>query len=238
MKYWNLIIAVIFLVFSESRGLSIAYQRPCRDLSPECLKNTLQSVIPIFASGSQDLGLEPLDPYKLERLNLTLSGITIHFSQGYAKGLKTCVVDFARLEDNILETQLHCNLTIRGKYRSSGSLLMFPIDGDGISTITCDNLKLHSILKFGSKEKNGRTYVEVESSVVNHAYDGRVKYDMTNLFKGNPGMSRAVLNFMNRNWRMVAEEFGTPIVDYGVKSIMKNVRRFFNVLSLDELKEL
>ncbi|CAB3254583.1 unnamed protein product [Arctia plantaginis] len=208
---------------------NVPFKRPCEDMSPECLKNSLQAALPLFANGDQDLGLEALDPYILEELNLTLSGITIHFSKGYAKGLKSCIVDFARYVDNTLETQVHCNLTILGNYRSSGSLLVFPIN---------DNLKIHSILKFGSKVINGRTYLDVKSGVVKHAYDGRVTYAMTNLFKGSPEMSQAVLDFMNSNWKLVAEEFGTPLVEYGVKSIMKNVRRFLEVISLEELKQL
>ncbi|KAJ8716547.1 hypothetical protein PYW07_003174 [Mythimna separata] len=221
-------------------GYTIPYRRPCKDMTPECLKESMQAALPVVAHGVPELGLDSLDPYILKHLNLKLpGGININFSDGYAKGLKHCVVDFARFEENTFETQLHCNLTIKGNYKSSGRLLVFPIDGDGESTIKCNNIKLHSILKLGSKLKSdGQRYLEIKSSNIDHSYDGRVSFSMTNLFKGSPAISDAVLNFMNSNWKMVAEEFGTPMVEYGVNSVLKNVRRLFEVLSIEKFEKL
>ncbi|KAJ8723432.1 hypothetical protein PYW08_003344 [Mythimna loreyi] len=231
------IVLLSILGFSSA---SFSYRRPCKDMSPECLKKCLEAALPVVAHGVPELGLDSLDPYILKKLNLKLpGGINIDFSDGYARGLKNCIVDFARYEENTFETQFHCNLTIKGKYRSSGRLLLFPIDGDGESTIQCNNIKLHSILKLRSKVKsNGQRYLDIKSSNINHSYDGRVSFSMTNLFKGNPEISEAVLNFINNNWKMVAEEFGTPMVEYGVNSVLKNVKRLFEVLSVEELQKL
>lgn len=53
--------------------------------------------LPAFANGIPELGIEALDPYILKELSLKLpGGIDIAFSHGYAKGLKKCIVDFAR----------------------------------------------------------------------------------------------------------------------------------------------
>lgn len=54
-----------------------------------------------------------------------------------------------------------------------------------------DNIKLHSILKLGTKTKSdGQKYIDIKSSNIEHSYDGRVSYSMTNLFKGNPEISK------------------------------------------------
>ncbi|XP_021185621.3 circadian clock-controlled protein daywake [Helicoverpa armigera] len=233
-------IASLASIFGSLSAYSISFRRPCRDMSPECLKQSLQKALPAFANGIPELGIEALDPYILKELSLNLpGGIDIAFSHGYAKGLKKCIVDFARYDEDTFEAQLHCNLTIKGKYKSSGRLLVFPIDGDGESTIKCNNIKLHAVLKLGTQVKtDGQSYLYVKSSTFDHSYDGRVSYSMTNLFKGSPEISNAVLEFMNSNWRMVAEEFGTPMVDYGVNSVLKNIRRLFEVVPIDELKKL
>ncbi|XP_035450157.2 circadian clock-controlled protein daywake-like [Spodoptera frugiperda] len=226
-------------VIGLTSAYSVSFRRPCRDLSPECLRKTVQAALPTIADGIPDLGIESLDPYELKKLQLKLPGIDIAFSNGYAKGLKTCNVDYASFGGGLFESQMHCNLTIKGKYRSSGRLLLFPINGDGESIIKCRNLKLHSQLQLGSVVRSdGRRYIDIKDSRIEHGYDGRVMYSMTNLFKGNPAMSNAVLDFMNSNWKMVAEEFGTPMVEFGVKSIMKNVKQLFDVLPIDELEKL
>lgn len=56
----------------------------------------MQAALPTIADGIPDLGIESLDPYELKKLQLKLPGIDIAFSNGYAKGLKTCNVDYAR----------------------------------------------------------------------------------------------------------------------------------------------
>lgn len=66
-------------------------------MSPECLKKSVQAALPTIAKGIPELGIDPLDPYILKKLNLNLpGGIAIVFSNGYATGLKQCSVDFAR----------------------------------------------------------------------------------------------------------------------------------------------
>ncbi|CAH0587053.1 unnamed protein product [Chrysodeixis includens] len=215
------------------------FTRPCHDTSPECLKVTVQAGLPIIALGVPELGIERLDPYILKKLNLKLpGGLAIQFGHGFAKGLKSCIVDYARFEEDTFETQLHCNLTIKGKYRSSGRLLLFPIDGDGDTTILCKNLKLHSVIRLGSKVKSdGLKYFDIKSSSIDHSYDGQVSYIMTNLFRGSPEISQALLNFMNSNWKLVADEFGTPIVDFGTSAVMRNVRRLLEVVPIEEFNK-
>lgn len=44
-----------------------------------------------------------------------------------------------------------------------------------------------------------------------------------------------VLEFMNRNWRMVAEEFGKPVVDYGVAAILRNIKLLLKNIPEKEL---
>lgn len=84
-------IKLIYHVFT------VSFRRPCKDMSPDCLKESIQAVLPAIAKGIPELGIDPLDPYIMKRLSLKLPGnIDIKFTDGYAKGLKGCIVDFAR----------------------------------------------------------------------------------------------------------------------------------------------
>lgn len=44
-----------------------------------------------------------------------------------------------------------------------------------------------------------------------------------------------VLQFMNDNWKQVAEEFGKPIVDYAVELAIRTIEKFFIVVPYEEL---
>ncbi|KAG7299765.1 hypothetical protein JYU34_016775 [Plutella xylostella] len=151
---------------------------PCPVATPACLKRTLQAAIPGFVRGVPDLGIDPLDPFKVDRLALTLpGGINVTILHGVTTGFGKCKVMSADMRNNNVEVKVRCNVVVTGKYQSSGRLLIFPIDGEGDALIKC---------------------------------------------------SARVVQFMNSNWRMIAEEFGDPVVQFGVDSIMSNVRRLLS----------
>ncbi|XP_063362592.1 uncharacterized protein LOC134651418 [Cydia amplana] len=232
----SVIMGVIFAFSSYVNAKSPEFIKICEHTSTDCLRESLQATLPGFLRGAPDLGIDSMDPFQVNNLNLTLpGGLTISFNEGVATGFRKCIIDKARMIKDSLDIQLHCNLTIRGKYMSTGRLLMFPIDGHGDSLIKCRNIRLGALVKLGSKMQHSEKYLDVKSLKVNHKFQGRVSYQMTNLFKGNPEISKLVLEFMNSNWRLVAEEFGKPIVDFGVSSIMTNVNQLFRVVPMKDL---
>ncbi|XP_047531395.1 circadian clock-controlled protein daywake-like [Vanessa atalanta] len=182
--------------------------------------------------------IQPYHPFEVDSLVLKLSGdIVIEFKEAYTKGLQKCIVDYVRqIEEEKFDVQFECNLISRGKYRSSGSLFTFPINGEGQSTIKTRSLKIRCVLHLSSVTKaDGKNYVQIKNIKTTHTFGGRVFYNMTNLIKGNPEMSRTVLDFMNQNWQIVAEEFGSPIIEYCINSIMDNLTKLFNAVPLCNL---
>lgn len=77
--------------------LTDGFRRPCRDFSPECLRRSLQAILPVFVDGIPELGVPSLDPYKVENLHFDLpGGISLEIKEGYTKGLRKCHVDSVR----------------------------------------------------------------------------------------------------------------------------------------------
>ncbi|XP_063826618.1 circadian clock-controlled protein daywake-like [Ostrinia nubilalis] len=167
---------------------------------------------------------------------MTLAGgLKIKFTNGHAKGLRKCIVEKARVMHDVIETQFLCNLTVKGKYKSSGRLLMFPINGDGDAAIRCKNLRVNLTLQLRSIKGSGDTYLEIVNSQSKHSYEGQIQYNLTNLIKGSPETSKTLLNFMNQNWHMVAQEFGDPLVDFGVKVILRNIKKLISAVPMNQL---
>ncbi|XP_049872803.1 uncharacterized protein LOC126371525 [Pectinophora gossypiella] len=233
--FYCVVFFTLFVAGSSEYIFTPAYS--CKNNSSECLKDSIQAALPSFVKGDPSLGTEPLDPFIIRKLSLKLPGnLDLEFRQGSSKGLKKCVIDSARMVKDTLDLQFHCSLVIKGKYKSSGRLLMFAIDGDGDSTIKCKNIKIQFLAKLGSAvQDDGKRHLEIRAFKSYHSFEGQVFYRMTNLIKGNPQISNLIVDFMNQNWRMVAQEFGKPIVDFGISCILKNVKQLFKAVTQEQL---
>ncbi|KAG7299767.1 hypothetical protein JYU34_016777 [Plutella xylostella] len=227
-----LVVFTVFFVVSTT-GADIKapdFIHPCPVATPACLKRALQAAIPGFVRGVPDLGIDPLDPFKVDRLALTLpGGINVTILHGVTTGFGKCKVMSADMRNKNVEVKVRCNVVVTGKYQSSGRLLIFPIDGEGDAVIKCKNLDISVSMKLGGAvARGGREYLQLKSYKSRHQYSGAVTYHMTNLIRNSPEISARVVQFMNSNWRMIAEEFGDPIVQFGVDSIISNVRRLLS----------
>lgn len=73
--------------------------KSCDD-TPDCLKNAIQASLPAFIRGIPEYGINSLDPFIINKLELLLpGGLKMEFRQGSSKGLKRCIVDSARYVD-------------------------------------------------------------------------------------------------------------------------------------------
>lgn len=69
----------------------------CRQGSSDCYKESLQATVPAFTKGVPELGIEVLDPFVVDDLNLTLPGdLKINFKDGVATGFRNCIFDKVR----------------------------------------------------------------------------------------------------------------------------------------------
>lgn len=44
-----------------------------------------------------------------------------------------------------------------------------------------------------------------------------------------------VLEFMNQNWRAIADEFGDPIVNFGIDRILVNIKKFIQTVPMHQI---
>ncbi|KAL4709423.1 hypothetical protein ACJJTC_019720 [Scirpophaga incertulas] len=222
-----LIIFVCYLLEVYVHGV-LAPENCDNDLK-NCIHDLIQESIPILAKGIPAKGVEQLDPLKIRHLNLTLpGGLEINFHDGEVTGLEGCVVEKAKLAKDTLDVQIVCNVSVVGKYKSSGRLLMFHIKGLGDASIKC---------KTATRE-NGVKYIQIKDLDIKKSYDGSIVFNFSNLINGSPIASKAVLQFLNQNWRLVAEEFGDPIIEFGAAIVLQNLKNYLNATPLDRFFEV
>ncbi|XP_004932673.1 protein takeout [Bombyx mori] len=208
----------------------------CPGQKSECLKSTVQETIPIFSKGIPSLNIEPIDPLKQDKVVVELpGGFKVELLNGTVTGFRNCIVDSVSYNDEEAEMKFHCNLTIKGKYKAKGQILIVSINGDGDAKIKITDVALMLKVKFEDVERDGEVYQEVKSYSLDYKNEGRVTFFLTNLFKGNPEISKAVLSFINENWRQLTEEFGKPVVDELVRLVFEVVKKFFTSIPKKEL---
>ncbi|XP_026733886.1 circadian clock-controlled protein-like [Trichoplusia ni] len=229
------IVSALF-IHGSSAKVAPSYIKTCPGLKSDCLKKTIEDTLPHFAKGIPELGIAPIDPLAEDHVKLILpGGFKVELHNGTMTGLRKCDIESVSYANNEANMLMHCNLTIKGVYKASGRILIVSINGDGDAKIKIKKLKLVAKIKFQDKERDGVIYHEAKDLKIEHEYGDKVIFSLTNLFQGNPELSEAVLQFLNQNWKQIAEEFGQPLVDRLVSIVSKIITKFFTVVPKDEL---
>lgn len=229
----------MFLIQFSSVLCSYPTFEKCKITDTECLKTSAQNSVLAFSEGVPEYGTDVLDTMDIKSIKVDLAGLKLNVADATLKGLKNGI--FEKVKFNMKKNQLEMkmsfqNLELKGKYVASGRLLILPISGDGMLTIKLKHLILDSVLPFEIvKNAEGKDVIELKS--YKFKFDAResVNFHLTNLFNGNKELSDAMHNFMNSNWKAVAEEFGRPIIDETFKIIFNSIKNFFNHQALEDV---
>lgn len=90
-----------------------------------------------------------------------------------------------------------------GDYTMDGKLLILPIRGNGKTNITLENVKVTVMLKGDYVERNGETFIDINSFKLTMTPKHAV-FLFTDIFKGDKLLSDNINNFMNENWELVS----------------------------------
>ncbi|CAH2047040.1 unnamed protein product, partial [Iphiclides podalirius] len=212
------------------------YIKPCVGLKSDCLMKNFQETLPLFVKGIPSIGVNSTDPLTYSDIKMDLpGGLKLEFTDGVLTGLRKCIVDNVKFEGIEANIEIHCNLTIKGKYKAQGKVLIVSINGDGDAKLKISDMVLKGKLTFSDVVRDGVTYYDVKSYKVAYNIRDRVHFSLTNIFKGNPQLSETVLTFLNENWKDVVNEFGGPLIDLVINIGFGNVKHFFSKVPKDEL---
>lgn len=112
-------------------------------------------------------------------------------------------------------------ITITGRYKISGRVLVLPIHGEGNADLVFDNTKL--VIKYKPKviEKNGKEYVKAERFQLDFDTT-RMHTKLDNLFNGDKALGENMNLFLNENWRDIFDEL-KPAITFAVEEILKGI---------------
>ncbi|CAH2054743.1 unnamed protein product, partial [Iphiclides podalirius] len=216
---------------------------PCDDLNDECFTKATLDAIPGVVRGIPEADIPPLDPLHLDR-NITMDlpgNVKMTFHNGKLLGLSTCVPNkvSSQREKRTFVFDIQCNFTIKGHYSIVGRILLFNLNTEGNAKIKIWNQRIHlEVLEKVVRNNKGEGHYKINSYKYKADYGTDLKLNLTNLFRGSPEISANILNVLNSNSQLVAQEFGGPILDYAIDYAMNVTQRFFSAYTYDQLSHV
>lgn len=124
-------------------------------------------------------------------------------------------------------------ISITGKYKVNGRVLVLPIQGEGNARLQFDDANL--VVKYKPKvvEKRGKKYIQTERFQLD--FDtSRLHINLDNLFNGDRRLGDNMNQFLNTNWRDILTEL-KPAITYAVEEILKGIiNRIFMKVPYEE----
>lgn len=73
-----------------------SFIEPCVELTPDCLKTSIQKAVIGFVNGLPEFGLPAFDPFWVDRLEVKLpGGLNLIFKNGTISGFRDTIIESA-----------------------------------------------------------------------------------------------------------------------------------------------
>ncbi|XP_063696583.1 protein takeout-like [Culicoides brevitarsis] len=219
----------------------------CRAGDTQCLPGVITRVLQLVKDGNPDMNLGPIEPLHINKLDIEQGGkspiqVTLNFRDmdlhGISNGVVTRVNGFEadpRTSKFEIEAKVP-RLTLAGKYKINGKVLVLPIQGRGLSNLTIDNVNLRVKFKPKVIEKNGKTYIQTDKFKL--TFDtSRLYLQLDNLFNGDKALGDNMNVFLNENWKDILDELKPAVIEAFSQIFASVINTIFSKLSYDDVFE-
>ncbi|XP_035450505.2 circadian clock-controlled protein daywake-like [Spodoptera frugiperda] len=198
----------------------------CDFSDADCITRTSQAGYSDFVNGIP--GVAPSDPLRQDFIVGNLPTIKYTIKDGVLSGFKKCFIELKRfMKDKTFDYQLRCpQLTLVGEYDLKGDLLNSYIEGKGPFKVELYDYRFLLHGNYETEKRDGKSYLQFGTYTVNLDAQGKVVYDLKNLFNGDKQKSDAALKMMNDNWKATDEAMCQPAMEAFMKVFVKNMNDY------------
>lgn len=166
-----------------------------------------------------------MSSHKIREFYESWANLFIYFSSGFTADPRTS------------KYEVHANvpkISINGKYKVNGRVLVLPIRGDGDANLVFENVTLVVKYKPRIVEKKGKTYIQTDKFALD--FDtSRLHIKLENLFNGDRLLGDNMNKFLNENWRDILTEL-KPAVKLAIEELFKGIiNRIFLRIPYNEI---
>ncbi|XP_046978247.1 protein takeout-like [Vanessa cardui] len=234
-------LGIVCLLFAlNAYTISASFIKPCKPEDSACIISSATQAIPFFAKGQPEMGIEPMDPLKLELIKSDQGGLKIIFKDSTLTGLKDCSVENIKYDTSKMKQHvaLKCNLVLTGDYNIDGQLLILTAQGEGKYKIDIRDMLIKAVIDISTVNgKDGKPHWHISKWTYTFDVLTGTTFDFENLFNGNKALAQPVLDFVNTSWKDVMLEIAPPIVDAIVAKVVHSVESLYKFFPIDQLQE-
>lgn len=182
----------------------------------------ITKVISRVGPGNVGLNLPPIDPLKINAINIAQGAsspvsIQLDLMNQDIYGLKdikvTKVRGFEKNPEGVFEVGADlAQIKLIGDYKIDGRVLVLPIQGHGKSNLTLNDLTINIRFRMKPTQKKNGLYVKTDK--FKFTMETKKMYiNLENLFNGDKALSDNMNLFLNENWQDILQELKPSIQD-------------------------
>ncbi|KAH8361809.1 hypothetical protein KR200_000902, partial [Drosophila serrata] len=206
-----------------------------------CARQSFEALRPRLMEGIPELFIPSMEPLVVPQVKMDQDSGAIYLHSVYRNvkvtGISKHSVNELRLEPSKLKFIVSLTfpkLHMESAYSIKGKIMMMPLLGDGHCQVDLINITMRTELIGKEYQKNGVNYLNI--SDVNVKYElSNVKIHLDNLFNGDKALGDRMNEFLNENWKALAEEV-RPLMTKALVDILRaSVDKLFSSFSYDDL---
>ncbi|XP_017083888.2 protein takeout [Drosophila eugracilis] len=220
------------------------FLKVCHRDSPDlntCARESYEALRPRLMQGIPELYIPAMEPLVIPQVKMDQDSGAIYLHSVYKNvkvtGISKHTVNDLRLEPSKLKFIVSLTfpkLHMESDYSIKGKIMMMPLLGDGHCKVDLINITMRTELIGQEYKKNGANYLKINN--VNVKYDlSDVHIHLDNLFNGDKALGDRMNEFLNENWKALAEEV-RPLMSTALVDILRaSVDKLFASFSYDDL---
>jgi len=193
-----------------------------------CLRQIVLDLTPLSASGISELGVQPLDPFKLGKFeydekigpfnikikskNVVLHGLTKYRSLDFNVDRKNQIMSFEYVLPSV---------RVEADYKLGGNVII-PLSGSGPANVEVFDVKVVGHFAFNKlPQEDGQTIVQLQPAIIEKMTISRQSLRVRGLFNGNPIIS-GFIHYVANTYGPQVFEFIKPQVTSIIGDVLTN----------------
>jgi len=223
----------------EFPGISCQIDSSSRD---ECLKGSIQDVLPKLQNGIENLNIPPIDPYTIDERTYEYKRGDIYgrlsLKSGTVQGVSKAEIKDVRTEinDNNMSAELDVfvpRIHAEGLYKGSGKISSYKSNSKGLYNITLIDVASTIKLKGVFVTKNGQQHLRIVNIDVIPVI-GDFKVDITGI-SPDPQLNQLRLDFINQYWPLIYRDIVPQTKDIWGPIVINRINAFLSRVPFQSL---
>lgn len=235
-----MILSLFYITNCEENVLP-SFISPCTLNEKEfskCLKDQIETALPLFTKGMPELDVPSIDPVHLNNISIDTNGLKLSFADAQMYGLSDSKLTDFKVElgkgEETFSMTFKSNLNLTALYEIEGQIIILPIQGKGDAVVAARGVEVKIDSKLKHVKDSSGEHFKLTSPQYTYNIE-KTTFALANLFNGNKQLADTTLQFANENWQQLMDELAPPVIKQIVKQCVKTINKFFSKFNISQI---